>query len=135
MVRIAPDAKMARQVQVLEVYNVLVVKLEKQKISPVTLVNRVNWEHMQLLNQKYVFNVLVDIHKLKKVKQDVLNVYREKSLILKVVPVVMNVTSVVFLKCQVDKLVFDVLVVERQVLAVSNALVVNLGKLKKEEMM
>ena len=110
MARVAPDAKMARLVQVLVVYNVLVVKPAKQKLSPVTLVNRVNREHMQPLEQKHVFNVLLDIHKLKKVKQDVLNVYREKSTITKVVFSVMNVTLVNFPKHQVENRVFSVLV-------------------------
>ena len=135
MVRIVADAKMARLAQVLEVFNVLAVKQEKQRMLLVIRVNRVNREHMQLLKQKYVFNVLLDIHKLKKVKQVVLNVYREESIIILVVPIVMNVNLVVFLKCQVGKLAPGVLVVERPVLEVSNALVANLDKLNKEAMM
>ena len=64
---------------------------------------------MHPLKQKYVFNVLLDIHKLKKVKQDVSNACPEKSIIIMVVPTAMNATLVVFLKHQVVKHVFSVL--------------------------
>ena len=53
--------------------------------------------------ESHVFGVLVDIHKLKKVKQDVLNAYLEKSTITKVVFSAMNVTLVDFLKHLVEK--------------------------------
>ena len=57
-------------------YNVLAVKQEKQRTNQGTRAKHANRGHMQLLKQKYVFNVLLGIRKLKKVKQVVLNVYR-----------------------------------------------------------
>ena len=82
---------MARRQLISEVFNVRVVKQGKQKINPLILVIYVHQGHMQLPKQKYAFTVLLDIHKLKKVKQGVLNVYLEESIITKVTKIALNV--------------------------------------------